>query len=352
MRIVRIEAWPLEMPLEEPYTIAYQTIASASNVFVRIVTDGKLTGSGCAAPDPEITGETPESVLQAIETAGPGLQGEDPLRHTLLTEKLRSAIRNDRSARAALDMALYDLLGKACGVPVWKLLGGFRDSIRTSVTIGILPAQETVRRARDWVGRGFSSLKLKGGRDVEDDISRLHQVRKAVGKQIEIRFDANQGYSVEEAVRFVDGVHQAGVELLEQPTPSAHPEMLGLVASQVAMPVMADESLISLRDTFRLARSDQADMVNIKLMKVAGISQALAVDSVAQAAGMKSMVGCMDEAALGIAAGLHFALARPNVAYADLDGHLGLKGDPSAAAVILRDGVLYPAEGAGLGFAA
>ncbi|MEE8584831.1 MAG: dipeptide epimerase [Acidobacteriota bacterium] len=351
MRIVRIEAWPVEMPLEEPYTIAYQTIASATNVFVRMVTDGKLTGSGCAAPDKEITGETPESVLKAIEAAGPGLQGEDPLRHALLAEKLRTAIRNDRSARAALDMAIYDLVGQACGVPVWKLLGGFRDSIRTSVTIGILPAQETVRRARDWVQRGFSSLKLKGGRDVEDDISRLWEVRKAVGKQIEIRFDANQGYSVEEAVRFAAGVHQAGVELLEQPTPSDRPEMLGLVADQVAIPVMADESLISLGDAFRLARRDQVDMVNIKLMKVAGISEALAVDSVAQAAGMKSMVGCMDEAALGIAAGLHFALARPNVAYADLDGHLGLKGDPSAGAVILRDGVLYPAEGAGLGFA-
>jgi L-alanine-DL-glutamate epimerase-like enolase superfamily enzyme len=247
-------------------------------------------------------------------------------------------------------MAIFDLLGKACGIPLWKLLGGFRDCIRTSVTIGILPAKETVVRARDWVGRGFSSLKLKGGRDVEDDISRVCQVRQAIGKKIEIRFDANQGYTVEEAVRFVEGVERAGVELLEQPTPSARPEMLGLVADQVSMPVMADESLISLRDTFRLARRDHADMVNIKLMKVAGISEALAVDSVAQSARLESMVGCMDEAALSIAAGLHFALARPNVAYADLDGHLGLRGDPSTGAVILRDGVLYPAPGAGLGF--
>lgn len=350
MKITRVEFWPVEMRLVEPYTIAYETVDTATNVFLRLTTDKGITGLGCAAPDEQVTGEDSRTVLKVLrEVVEPAVHGADALRAARLLENVRDPLRGHSAARAALDMALYDLLGKKAGLPVWQLLGGFRNSIRTSVTIGILPEQETVERAREWVGRGFQSLKLKGGVDVEDDIARVARVRETVGSEIEIRFDANQGYTVEEAIRFVDRTRAARVSLLEQPTPKTEPDLLSYVSRQVHLPVMADESLMTLRDTFELARHELADMVNVKLMKVGGIAEALLINAVARAAGMEVMVGCMDESALAIAAGLHFALARPNVEYADLDGHLDLEGDPAAHAVRLENGVLYPSPEPGFG---
>jgi L-alanine-DL-glutamate epimerase-like enolase superfamily enzyme len=350
MKIARVEAWPVTMRLAEPYSIAYENVTKATNVFLRIETTRNVVGYGCAAPDPHVTGEDHERVLSALrETAGPGITGSDPLRHTMLMERLRKDLGSMPSARAAVDMALYDILGKTAGVPVWKILGGYRSRIRTSVTIGILPERETISAARDLVARGFRCLKLKGGRDVDEDICRVLKLREEVGARIELRFDANQGYTVEQSLRFVEGTRKAKLELLEQPTPKKEIDQLGRVSRRVSLPVMADESLVTLRDAFRLARRDLVDMVNIKLMKAGGIGEAIQINAVARSAGLEVMVGCMDEAALGIAAGLQFALARPNVAYADLDGHLDLLDDPSAGSVQLRAGTVIANDQPGLG---
>jgi L-alanine-DL-glutamate epimerase-like enolase superfamily enzyme len=350
MKITKLDVWPVSMALSEPYVIAYETIHTSTNVFLRLETSSGISGHGCAAPDLHITGETAEGVIHTLEDRiAPSIKGSDPLRPAMLIERVKRNAPGQPSAVAAVDMALHDLLGKISNLPLWKLLGGYRNRIKACITIGILPAGETVERAKEWVAKGFKSLKLKGGIDVETDVERILRVREAVGDKVELRFDANQGFTVEDSLRFVEETRIAHLELIEQPTPRDQLEMLGRVTSTVPIPVMADESLMSLRDAFRIARRGLADMVNVKLMKVGGIAEALQINAVARSAGLEVMVGCMDEAALAIAAGLHFALARPNVMYADLDGHLGLVNDPSAGAVVLRDGTLFPNSGAGLG---
>jgi L-alanine-DL-glutamate epimerase-like enolase superfamily enzyme len=350
MRITRLEAWSVLLRMSEPYTIAYETVDSTTNVFVRLHTDSALVGHGCAAPDPVVTGETPEQVLSALtDAAGPVLAGMDPTRPALVYRRLAEAMGRRPSALAAVDVAVLDLVGQASGLPAWKLLGGARESIRTSMTIGILDGPETVEQARRWVREGFTFLKLKGGLDPEADAGRVLRVREAVGPAIDLAFDANQGYTAEGCLAFLRQAAPAGLAFVEQPTPRERPAFLGEVQRQSTVPIMADEALSTPEQALSLAAGRLVRLFNVKLMKVGGIHPALTIDAVAASAGVGVMVGCLDECALGIAAGLHFALGRPNVAFADLDGHFALLMDPSAGSVHVRDGVLYPNDRPGLG---
>jgi L-alanine-DL-glutamate epimerase-like enolase superfamily enzyme len=350
MKIHNVNIWSCKFRLTEPYTIAYETIAEVENIFIHLDTDSGIEGYGCAAPDKAVTGETPSMVKQACKAViEPALRGENPLLRSRPIEILKNQIPHLPAARAMVDMALYDILGKVAGLPLYQLLGGFRDRIKTSVTIPILPIPETIARAKHFKELGFTALKIKGGKEMDPDVERVIKVREAVGPEVELRFDANQGYTCDQALEFVKQTCSAGLELLEQPTSRKDIPQMCRVTRKIPVPVMADESLLNLKDALRIATDGLADMVNIKLMKVGGISEAIQIDSVARAAGLDSMVGCMDEAELAIAAGLHFALSRPNVTYADLDGHLYLENDPTTGCLTLRNGYLYPSELPGLG---
>ena len=351
MKIRSVNCWEVRMLLKEPYTIAYETIHESVNIFMSITTDTGIRAYGCSAPDLEVTGETPESVITAFnQTVEPLLHGHSLLQIALLMEHLRKECPLHPSLLAMVDMALYDLLSKAAKLPLYLLLGGYRHCIPTSITIGILPVEDTLAKAASFIKQGFFILKIKGGHSVEVDIERMHKIREEFGHSVLLRFDANQGYSLEDTVHFVKETKDCNIEILEQPCHRHELEMMGKITESVHLPIMADESLITLSDAHSIAKNAWADMINIKLMKVGGILQAAHINSVAKAAGMESMIGCMDESALGIAAGLHFALSRPNVKYADLDGHLDLIGDPAVGCLLLKDGVLYPGRGAGLGF--
>lgn len=347
MLITHIDYERLDLELTEPYTIAYETIDRATNFILHVATDRGIVGYGCAAPDMGVTGETAANVEEAIRTIiSPALLGQNPLRYAYLLESLRGRLKS--SALAMVDLALHDIVAKLAAIPLYQLMGGYRECIATSVTITILPMAATMARAASYIEQGFGIIKVKGGLDVVEDLARLSALRKKYPKLV-LRFDGNQGYSLEQALRFVTGAQSLGVEILEQPTSVEDEEHMGEVSLGGTLPVMADESLKTLKDAFRLTRHDLTDMINIKLQKVGGLTPGLHINSVALAAGNEVMVGCLDECGLGIAAGLHFALSRPNVVYADLDGHLDFVTDPFGDLFTLERGILRPNGRPGLG---
>lgn len=349
MRITKISYERLDLKLAVPYTIAYETIAKTANFILKIETDGKWVGYGCAAPDRVVTGESPEEVEQVIKNEITSyLLGKDPFTYAKLLMDLKLILGKKASSLAMVDLALFDLISKKAEVPLYKFLGGFQKSIATSITIGILGLEETLKHAKEYVDQGFSILKIKGGSNLEEDVEKMKKLHEMY-PDVTWRFDGNQGYTVKDSIAFVKATAVIGIEIFEQPTKIEAEERLGQVTSEVAIPVMADESLKTLTDAFRLAQNERVDMINIKLQKVGGIMVGMHINSVAKSANLETMVGCIDECGLGIAAGLHFALSRPNIVYADLDGHLELIDDPYKDIFNLKNGILYPSEKYGLG---
>jgi L-alanine-DL-glutamate epimerase-like enolase superfamily enzyme len=350
MKIKALEYERLDLELREPYKIAYETVSKSHNIILKVVTDQGLTGYGCAAPDLEITGESPEDVVAQIR--GPIrnlLEGGAAFRHSYYHHELKKQVGVGPSARAMVDIALFDLLARKASLPLYQLLGGYRSRILTSITIGIRPLEETLEQAGRFLKTGFKVLKLKGGLDPDADIEKVFKLRESHGSGFALRFDANQGYSPSQAIYFMEKTRKSGIEILEQPTHTEDPREMRQVSRQIPEPVMADESIKSLADAYHLTRRGMMDMVNIKIQKVGGIQEAAHINSVAKAGGLEVMVGCLDECGLGISAGLHFALSRPNIQYADLDGHLDLIGDPFTNLFELREGVLIPSDTPGLG---
>jgi L-alanine-DL-glutamate epimerase-like enolase superfamily enzyme len=278
------------------------------------------------------------------------LRGRDPLRREALLAALEPWRRTQAAALAAVDTALWDLAGKAAGLPLCALLGGFRAAIANAVTIGILPLEATVAEARAiQAGGRFREIKLKLGLDPDLDVARVRAVRSALGPDFPLHLDANQGYGAEGALVVLRALEPERIDFVEQPTPAQDTEALAWVSRRSPIPVMADEALHSPEDAIRLARAGACAMLNVKLQKVGGITRGLEVLAIARAAGMPCLVGCMTETPVGITAGAHLALASPAVSHVDLDGHLDLAFHPTRGGVREQGDQLTLGTGAGLG---
>ena len=350
MKITRAEAISVELQLKEPFVIANETTEVADNIFIRLETETGIVGWGCSTPD-TVTSETKETVLRNFEVAKRLVVGFDPTRINLLNFALDTEIVGNSSLKAGINMALYDIIGKMAGMPLFKLLGGYRERIATSVTIGLNSTELMVLKAQQIVSNGFKIIKIKCGIDVEQDIENILAIREEVGSTIKLRLDANEGYSVEDALRIVKVLEKKGVaiEILEQPTKANYLYSLKDVAHQCSVPIMADETALTLRDSVKLVKHEIADMINIKLMKIGGITNAIKANALAELAEVPVMVGCMNESMAAMSAAVHFACAFRNVRYADLDSALDFVSDVTKGGARYEDGYVIPSEKPGLG---
>ena len=351
MKIISVETRIEHLPLARPYTIAFRTISAVEIGLVVLRDEAGREGLGTASPEPFVTGETPDRCAQALARENLAfLIGADAQALPALAAALDAHTAGAPAARAALDMALFDLRAKALGVSLGRLLGRAHERLATSITIGIKPTAEALAEADEYVGRGFRILKVKLGHVFDEEMERLAKLRERVGRAIGIRVDPNQGYSIEETRRFFSATASLDIEFVEQPVKTAATDELRALPEALRARVCVDEALLGPADALRLCTPPRpAGIFNIKLMKCGGIRPALAIAAMAEAAGVSLMWGCMDESRVGIAAALNAAFASPATRYLDLDGSLDLARDVAEGGFLLEDGFMRPLDEPGLG---
>jgi L-alanine-DL-glutamate epimerase-like enolase superfamily enzyme len=348
MQIIKCEVTPITLGLKQPIRMGQLAeISSITAVFVRIELTNGQSAWGCTVSHPHLTGDRSEDVIKACQDCAAMVPDLHPTNIEYSLDQLAPLVEEAPSAMCAFDLAFHDLLGLASGLPLYRLLGGYRNSIQTSVTIPITSVSESVEIAREKAKSGFRMLKIKGGIDPEEDVRRVRDIHRSLPHHI-LRLDPDGGYSVQAAIEVARAL-EGKIEMLEQPTPADDLEGLYQVKEQSPVPILADQSVVGPASVLELASARCADGVSVKMATCGGLRCAEQIDAIARAAKMATMVSCVIEPALLIAAGLSFTLSSPNVQYADLDGHLDLIDDPSEPGFILKEGWLTASEVPGLG---
>lgn len=353
MKILDILVGEINIPLIRPFKTALRTTASVNDIVVKIVTDTEHAGYGGAAQTAVITGDTKGSIVRAVKDfIKPSIVGMDIENLEGVMIKLHNCIVKNTSAKAAVDMAVYDLLGKLYNTPLYKLLGGYRNEIKTDLTISVNTIDEMVRDSMSALAMGYDILKIKVGNDAGKDIQRVAEIRKAVGDNVIIRIDANQGWSPKESVRIIRRLEDMGlnVELIEQPVKAMDIMGLKFVTDNVLTPILADESVFSANDAIEIIRNRAADFINIKLMKTGGIYNALKICAVAEIYNVECMMGCMLESQISVSAEAHLACSKNIVTMADLDGPGLCVSAPFAGGPEFRNAKIVMNESPGIGF--
>jgi o-succinylbenzoate synthase len=330
MKITGIELGKLRVPLKAPFKTALRTVDHMEDVIVILQTDSGHRGYGSAPATAVITGETHGSIIEAIRTSiFPAIRGEDIQDLNHVVDLIQRAMFMNTSAKAAVEIAVYDLFAQSFGAPLYKILGGGEPVLSTDLTISVDYIDKMVEDAQSAVERGFEALKIKVGKDMRLDIERVKAIYAAVSDKALIRLDANQGWTAKQTVTAVRELQAAGVELefIEQPVRGDDVEGMKYVTDRVSTPVMADESTFGPKEVIDLIQMRGADIINIKLMKTGGISNAIKIADITALYGVKCMMGCMAETSIGVSAAAHVAVAKSSsITCVDLDA-------PSLAAV-------------------
>ena len=344
-----------DIPVARPHTMSFTTLEAVNFVFVRVETRDGLVGWGEAAclGGPTWSEESAESIAATLDRyVIPWLRGRDATQLESLRLEMSKRVQGNPFARAAVEMALWDLNGRALGVPVHRLLGGrVRDRVPLSWSLAVASGDAEIAEARDKIARGHRIFKIKtAARPVADDIARVRAIREAVGPDVRLRVDANQGWDRPTALRAIRAMEPFDLDFVEQPVPRWDLDGLAEIARGVSVPIMADESCASPQDALAITRRGGVSILALKLTKAAGLANTMAVARIAEAAGLGCYVGCMIETSLGTAAYLHAAVAASPVTWGcELFGPLLLRGDVVREPVRYADGCILALDGPGLG---
>lgn len=352
MKITEIRLGKISVPLRVPFKTALRSVNSVEDVIVEIHTDTGAVGYGEAPPTGAITGDTTGAIVGALKDhIMKTLIGRDVDDFENMMKALNGCIVKNTSAKAAADMALWDLYGQLYKIPVYKLLGGSRNRIITDLTISVNAPEEMARDAVNAVERGYDTLKVKVGVNPDLDVERLVAIRKAIGGRARIRIDANQAWNPKQAVRLLNQMQEKGldIEFVEQPVKAHDLDGLKYVTDRSYVPVLADESVFSPEDALTIMQRKAADMVNIKLMKCGGLYNALKIASAAEVYGVECMIGCMLEAKISVNAAVHLACARQIITKIDLDGPVLCSEDPILGGAVFHEQEITVSDEPGLG---
>jgi o-succinylbenzoate synthase len=353
MKITDIRFGMIRVPLKTPFKTALRSVDAVEDIVVMINTDTGHVGYGEAPATAVITGDTHGSIVEAIRHyISPRLIGADIANLNQITQSIQGAMEKNSSAKAAVEIAVYDLFGQLYSAPLYRLLGGGDPVITTDITISVDTIDKMVADSIAAVDRGFDSLKIKVGKDIGVDIERVKAIYAAVEGRALLRLDANQGWSAKQAVYALNLLEDAGVrlELVEQPVKAQDLDGMKYVTERVQTPIMADESVFGPTEVVELIRQRAADIINIKLMKTGGLSNAIRIADICAMYQVECMIGCMLETSISVAAAVHLAVAKANViTKVDLDGPSLCAFNPVEGGVVFRESEISISDAPGLG---
>ncbi len=351
LSIRQVELYKLSIPLKEPFTTSLGTDYSAENVLIKIITDEGITGFGECSPYMPINGESQDTCFIVGQYFARALIGKDPLQIEACISLMDKIIYGNSSIKSAFDIALYDISSQQAGIPLYKFIGGENNkTIITDYTVSIGEPQKMALDAIKIKAEGYPAIKIKLGKNGKTDVERIKAIREAVGNEIPLRIDANQGWEVEEAIETLQALAVYDIQHCEEPIARWNFMRLPEVKKASPIPIMAEESCSDEHDAERLIQINACDYFNIKLGKSGGIFKALKMARMAEAANIHLQVGAMVESRLAMTAFAHFALCSPMIEHYDFDTALMFIEDPVTGGIAYeKNGVVKVPEVIGLG---